>query len=435
MTRVPPRARPLASRRSVDSHPADVRIEDLLDPIFPEGVSEALDAMDAEAERLDWSPEAIRRVAVEATGVDDFGDDLPHNGLNLLAEIGSTSTALRGSGRVSLWNSLVRNATERLLIVDYLDRHPEVHDIRIERPIVIAGQARTGTTHLHNLLAADPALRSLQYWEAVEPVPPLSEQGRGFAVDPRYTRAEGQLAGLNHVLPYFKRMHDMYAAHAHEEIELMKPAFGSMLWETTLCDERFRDSYLTADQTPYYRWLRTVLQVCTHLGGGGRWVLKSPQHIEQIGPLLSVFPDATVLCTHRDPVAVSKSVATMIAYTSRTSKRPECLRDVGRYWIDRMETMFAGYVTGRDLVPDGQGMDVMFQDFMAADVTMIQRIYDFADQAFAPEVKGAMDSFMAEHPRGKHGRVRYDLADFGYDPDERRRALSFYSDRFEVPTE
>ena len=51
-----------------------------------------------------------------------------------------------------------------------LTRHPEIHDIEITRPIIIAGLPRTGTTHLHNLLGADPALRSLPYWESLEPV-------------------------------------------------------------------------------------------------------------------------------------------------------------------------------------------------------------------------------------------------------------------------
>ena len=46
-----------------------------------------------------------------------------------------------------------------------------------------------------------------------------------------------------------------------------------------------------------------------------------------------------------------------------------------------------------------------------------------------------MEAFIAEHPRGKYGRVRYDLAGFGIDPAECRQALRFYSDRFGVEPE
>ena len=75
-----------------------------------------------------------------------------------------------------------------------------------------------------------------------------------------------------------------------------------------------------------------------------------------------VFPDAIVLCTHRDPVAVTQSMATMIAYSARTSKRPESIKAAGRYWIDRVEIMFEAYIAGRDLIPDEQGMDVLFPE-------------------------------------------------------------------------
>ena len=39
---------------------------------------------------------------------------------------------------------------------------------------------------------------------------------------------------------------------------------------------------------------------------------------------------------------------------------------------------------------------------------------------------------MADHPRGRFGRIDYDLADFGLDAAERRAALRFYVERFGV---
>ena len=74
----------------------------------------------------------------------------------------------------------------RLLIEDLLGRHPEILDEQIVAPIIICGLPRTGTTHLHNLMSADPALRSLPYWESLEPVLPAS---RGPGARRRRTRA------------------------------------------------------------------------------------------------------------------------------------------------------------------------------------------------------------------------------------------------------
>jgi hypothetical protein len=42
---------------------------------------------------------------------------------------------------------------------------------------------------------------------------------------------------------------------------------------------------------------------------------------------------------------------------------------------------------------------------------------------------------MDVHPRGRHGAVLYDLGEFGLDPADRRRALSFYTERFGVTLE
>ena len=53
-----------------------------------------------------------------------------------------------------------------------------------------------------------------------------------------------------------------------------------------------------------YADMRKVLQALQWMRGPDRWILKSPQHREQIGPLMATFPDAAVALTHRDPVAV-----------------------------------------------------------------------------------------------------------------------------------
>ena len=66
---------------------------------------------------------------------------------------------------------------------------------------------------------------------------------------------------------------------------------------------------------------------------------------------------------------------------------------------------------------------------------MVGRVYELAGQPLDARAKESMASFMAAHPRGLHGAVTYDLAEFGLDPAERRRALAFYTERFGVTSE
>jgi hypothetical protein len=72
---------------------------------------------------------------------------------------------------------------------------------------------------------------------------------------------------------------------------------------------------------------------------------------------------------------------------------------------------------------------------MADDVAMVERVYGVANQPFTPDVQAAMERFMAENQRGRHGGVVYRFEDLGLDAVERRRALQFYVDRFGVEVE
>lgn len=425
--------------------PAPVRIHDLVAPEFPDEIAAAFDMVAPMAEALDWSPDAILAQAAAETGLDDFGDDLHEAPLSVLAPAMIGEGELSTLGQLSNHGTLVGYAKQKLLAADLLKRHPEIHEIEIARPVIIAGQGRTGTTHLHNLMSSDPSFRTMPYWESVEPVPPRAEQGThhgtDFRADPRYQRCAETLAGLNGALPYFKRMHDMYPEHVHEEIALLAIPYGGMAPETMAVMPTWRDWYLASDQVPFYDFMKTMLKILTFLGRGtereaDRWLLKSPQHVERLGDLISVFPDATVVCTHRDPVAVAKSMSTMLAYTSRMSRDPEKLADVGRYWIDRMGRMFRSMAEQRRLVADAQSIDVRFHEFMADDVAMVRRIYELAEHPFDEGTEAAMQAYMDDHPRGVHGSVTYHVEeDFDVDLSALADDLAFYVDRFGVQVE
>ena len=115
---------------------------------------------------------------------------------------------------------------------------------------------------------------------------------------------------LTYVMPLYPLMHEMACDLPQEEIQLLAIDFSTMLFEWNSHVPGYRDWYCANDQTPAYRYLRKLLQVLQWLWGGTRWVLKSPQHVEQLRPLLEVFPDAKIVQTHRDPVTVTASHTT-----------------------------------------------------------------------------------------------------------------------------
>jgi len=420
----------------MNRRPADLHIDDLANPLFSPDVDQMLQAVAPLAESIGWTLDAALEQASAEAGLTDFGEDIYSEPLTVFLRGAKEEAGLSPMGEITVWGQVIQFLKNRLLIEEEFKRHPEIADEVIERPLIIAGLPRTGTTHLHNLISSDPGLHSLPWWESLEPLPPLAEAGGEFEVDPRWHRAAEGIAMRDRLMPHFNRMHDMWPDDAHEEIHLLAIGGSTMFFETLAPSESWREYYCGTDQTPWYAYLRRVLQVIqSRRPGSGRWILKSPQHLEQFGPLARTFSDGTFVVTHRDPVSITASFATMAAYSARLSQRVVDPVKVGGYWARRIEDMLRACVEDREILPAACSMDVRFHEFMADDLATVEAIYQLAGKPLTREARKSMASFMESHPRGKHGRILYDLADFGMDPSERRRALEFYVDRFGVEIE
>jgi hypothetical protein len=419
----------------MSARPAPVRIDDLAEPRYSDEARAILDFMNEAGSQLRLDPIALMESAQAETALDDFGADDYVERLDLLCRAMREQGGFNGAGVMQQHSFILGLLKNRLLVEDLLRRHPEILEERIAAPIIICGLPRTGTTHLHNLMSADPALRSLPYWESLEPVLAEREQPAPGAPDPRQERTAMALSFLDTAMPYFKRMHEMTVEHTHEEIQLLAMDFSTMLFETTAPMPMWRDHYLARDQRSSYAYLVRVLKVLQWLRGGSRWVLKSPQHLEQFPALVDTFPDATFVVTHRDPVSVTASMVTMLAYSARLTRDHIDLETLGHYWADRLERMLGHCADERDVLPVARTIDVRFDEFMADDLAMVARVYDLAGQPLDERSRASMAAFTAEHPRGKFGTVEYDLGQFGLDAEERRETMRFYTDRFAVTLE
>jgi hypothetical protein len=381
--------------------------------------------------------EAVLDAARQATGLADFGADDFRARLRLLCEEWDGDRALTKFHRSVLYGYLVRYAKNRLLIEDTLKKHPEILQQRIERPVIVVGLPRSGTTHLVNLLAADSRFHSLPLWQSYEPVPMPGEPPAPDGRDPRYVRCEQAWAGMQAVTPLLAAMHPMEPDHIHEELELMGPDYASYNFEWLTMSPRWRDHYLSTDQRPHYAYMKRVLQLLQwQRGVQKRWILKCPQHLEQLPVLLETFPDATIVFTHRDPVAVIQSTITMQAYTQRMQRPTVEMHALRDYWVDRIEHLLQAAVRDRDLVPLARSVDCVFHLFMADQWAMLEQVYAKADMPLTPAARAELQRYMDDHPRGKGGQVVYDLRrDFDVDPDRLYARFRFYTNRFPVKCE
>lgn len=414
--------------------PDDIRIPDLGRPVLSELQKAALTATGSIEVRFE--EDAVLGEAVRQTGLHDFGDDDFRGRLAVWLEALREDDNASSIGRFGAWRDVVRYLVGRLRVEDVIRRNPEILDEEIRAPIIVVGLPRSGTTHLVNLISADRRLRSMPYWESREPVPIPGEGPGSDGLDPRYVRCRKGWEAQDALLPLLRAMHPMSPEHVHEEIELQALDFGSYVLEWIAHVPRLRDHYLEHDQTSTYMYMKKVLKVLQWYRRRDRWVLKSPQHLEQLVPLLETFPDATFAVTARDPVSVIASTITMDAYGSRVRCKEVRLARIADYWCDRIETLLRRCVRDRDRLPPERSLDVLFHEFMADDVAMVERIYRLAGLSMTDRAREQLGAYMAAHPRGKDGRLVYDLrSDFGIDPDALRKRFDFYFERFPVRPE
>lgn len=404
-----------------------VWIHDLTSPTFTPEVTEIQTFLGSLAADMPLTAESLHAAATAQTGLDDFGPEDYRERLDVL--LGAVNALpLTGAGQVMLHSQLTQHLKNRLLLEDLLRRHPEIRDIELAPPVIIAGLPRTGTTHLHNLLAASGLYRTLPYWESLEPFPLPAEAG--VEPDPRRGRCDQAIEFVDQAMPLFRAMHEMTTDHVHEEIQLLANDFSSMLFETLVDVPASRAHYLAHDQTPHYRHLRLQLQALQFLDGGRRWLLKSPQHLEQLPTLAAVFPGATVVLTHRDPARVTVSMATMLAYSRRMNLDSVDAFAIGRDWSDRLETMLTTLLKDRDHVTELTTLDVRFDDFMADELDTAARAIRLAGDVLTDQARVNMAAYLETHVQGRNGTIDYRAADVGLDDGELAERFAAYTERF-----
>ena len=390
-----------------------------------------------EARPVEFDVDAMLAEAVDQAGVDDL-DDNGGFGDRLAAHVAAieADAGLLQLNRSTLRQRVVRLLRNRLSLTDLLKRYPEIESIPIEKPFIVVGMPRSGTTHLVNLIAADPRRRALPYWESQDPIPARGHGPDTFGVDPRYTRTKQEHDALMASAPLVAAMHDRFPEAIEEEVELLDLDLASYVLEWHARVPDWRDHYLRLDQYRHYAYLKKVLQALTFLRGPRTWLLKSPQHCEQLGPLMATFPDATVAFTHRDPVAVIQSAITMMAYSDRLRRNnidPDWLLD---YWSDRVHRLLSACVRDRDLVPAAHSVDISFHHLNGNEMSVLDELYRRGDVELTDQVRDRFQTYLAGNPRGKHGRIQYDLnRHFGISADELRSRFDFYFDRFDVRAE
>jgi hypothetical protein len=318
---------------------------------------------------------------------------------------------------------------------DTWKRHPEILRGEVRAPIFVLGLPRTGTSILHELLAQDPESRVATTWEVESPWPP--PEASSYENDPRIAESERRLAGVDRVLPEFKRIHRMGARLPQECVALTCHDFASLVFHTSHRLPTYQQWLDGADLGWVYESHRRQLQYLQWRCRAGRWVLKSPGHLFALDALLRVYPDARIVQTHRDPLRVLVSTVHLVSVLRGLASDRVDPREIGADWSARLADGLARTLALRraGALPEERVFDVRFADFVGSEIETIRRIYRHFGLELSAAAEARMRRYLAAHPKDAHGAHRYRLADAGLDAEAERRRYADYVGHFRVAEE
>ncbi len=380
-------------------------------------------------------PDELERSAAMRAGAERDVPPLFREGLRVLARALEEEAELTLLGRFMARRRILSLLENRARLAADRARLPGIADERIERPLVVVGLPRTGTTLLHTLLAQDPATRSPLFWEVREPSPPPA--GDDVAADPRIAACAAELEGLYRLMPEFRAVHPMEARWPQECVAITAHAFVSMQHSTTWRVPSYAAWLDRQDHAPAYELHRRFLQHLQHGRPRRRFVLKTPAHLWTLGELFAAYPDAGVIHTHRDPVRVLASLCSLESILRKLASDAIDLAEPGREWAPRLAQGLARATAFRAAAPERerQFADVAYAELLADPLGVVARIYERFELPLGAEARERMSAFLRANPSDKHGVHRYRLADVGLSEAEERRRVAAYTERFTVPSE
>jgi len=360
----------------------------------------------------------------------DLGAPAVHEPLHRLLESLRSEAQLNLMGCIAAREDLTRMLVNRLQLERDRHLHPEIAGEEIRQPLFITGLPRSGSTLLHSLLARDPASRVPLNWETLHPSPP--PERATYNTDRRCALAEREIRWFHRLQPEFRKIHPVGARLPEECVVILSHPFLSFQFSSTYFVPSYQAWLEQQDLRPAYEFHRRFLQHLQWRCPAERWVLKAPPHWPGLDALFAVYPDARVILTHRDPLEVVPSVASLHFVLRRTFSDAIDPIAVG----PEVSQMLANDIArGMRLLdqsggPPGRVLDVRYPDLLRDPLGMVRKIYAYFDLPLLPQVEARMRQCLVENPQDKNGRHEYSLEQFGLDADTERQRYRAYCERF-----
>jgi hypothetical protein len=369
--------------------------------------------------------ETLLEQAIAQTGLSDYGTGDFREGLSVLLESLAYDAHLSPSTDEEVLGVLRRRLGNRLRIEAWYKDHPEIDALPVYGPVDVIGLPRTGTTALGSMLSLDPQFRSLRMWEQREPCPPPTLETE--AEDPRRLA----YARENDALPAEAKAMHVYELDATvEDSDILGMGFHGQQY--TLPVYGYHAWWRDADSTETFAYHRRAVKLLQSQRPPYLWLFKAPHHKFHLEALLSAYPDARFIMTHRDPAKAVPSYASFVSHLFPATPGPHDLTRLGREVCEHLRIGMENAMAARSRIGEDRFLDVHHVELIADPSGAIRRIYEFLGLDLDHNAELMMKDWQAANRSGAHGTHNYELADFGLSAGQIREDYEFYIEHFGV---
>jgi hypothetical protein len=362
--------------------------------------------------------------ATALAGSNDFGPDGFEEGLErtlaAFAKLPLKPVVLEAAHA-----KLAQDLATRCRIEQWYKRNPNIEQLDIEGPILVCGLPRTGTTATVGILALDPRVRFLRAWEAGAPVPP--------PIAGQEDTDERAITARRAATAYDKASMHIHDPDGPEEDLAMLAGLNIHAYHGAFpMPEDFIDWWIDEDFGSTYRYHRRVLKLLQSRRPPNLWLLKAPPHLFKLEAFAARYTRAKFIMTHRSPLKVIPSVASLQYHmqSERCVPGALCKQERAVHLLRFWERGMARGLAARAKIGEDRFFDIRNDDVVGKPIEVFEQLYNWLGWDLDVALRGRMDDYANRHAPGAFGGHHYTLEEFGLSADRVRSSFTDYMDRF-----
>lgn len=282
-----------------------------------------------------------------------------------------------------------------------LANEPLKHD-----PVFILGHWRSGTTFVHNVLSCDKRFGYCTTYQTV--FPHLMMFGQPFFKK-----------NMSWLMPDKRPTDNMELAvdlPQEEEFAIsnMCPYTFYNFWFFPKYMQEYCDKYLIfKDITPaelnvWEETFRKLIKISLWNTGGEQFLSKNPPHTGRVKELVKMFPNAKFIYLMRNPYTVFESTRSFFTNTIQPLKLEEFSNEaIEQNILTTYRKLHDQYEADKHLIPEGNLIEVKFEDFEADALGMTEEIYRTLSLPGWDNAKTAIAQYVGSKKGYKKNKYQY----------------------------